>query len=153
MPEEKEVTIYDIAKKLKISPTTVSRGLQDHPSISKKTKKRIADFVNEVGYRTNHFARNLRSRKTNTIGVIVPRLNSSFMSSVIAGIEQIANGHGYSLLIEPNLTTVNYSGFEIGQIAARHLVNHLNGTSPIDHTNTVILRSELIVRQSSLKKQ
>ncbi|HYE56461.1 MAG TPA: LacI family DNA-binding transcriptional regulator [Chitinophagaceae bacterium] len=339
MATEKEVTIYDIAKRLKISPTTVSRGLQDHPAISKKTKKRIFELADEIGYRTNHFARNLRSQKTNTLGVIVPRLNSYFMSSIIAGIEQVANSQGYSLLIsqssetcekeaasaktmfnsrvdgllvslaydtselthfdsffkknvpviffdrvmehknstsilvdnrqagyqatkhlieqgcrriahitampkqnvykdrlrgykdalsdakikfredhvlitnlsqdagaeaaeailklkpdgvfvsndscavgcmlalkqagiripediafvgfnndpvskviEPNLTTINYSGHEMGQVAARHLINHLNGTSPIDNTNTIILRSELIVRQSSLKK-
>lgn len=342
MEKEKEATIYDIAKRLKISPTTVSRGLQDHPRISKKTKKKIFDLANEIGYRTNHFARNLRNQKTNTIGVIVPRLNSNFMSSIISGIEQVANNHGYSLLIsqssevaekeaasaktmfnsrvdgllvslaydtgelshfdsffkknipviffdrvmehenstsilidnrqagynatkhlieqgckrivhitampkqnvyadrlkgykdalaeakirfregnvlitnlsqesggeaaeailrmkplpdgvfvsndscaigcmlalkqagiripediafvgfnndpvskviEPNLTTVNYSGNEMGQVAARHLITHLNGTSPIDNTNTIVLRSELIVRQSSLKKQ
>lgn len=341
MMNEREVTIYDIAKKLNISATTVSRGLQDHPSISKKTKKKIFDLADEIGYRINHFARNLRNQKTNTIGIIVPRLNSYFMSSVIAGIENIANDNGYCLLIsqssesfgkevssartmfdsrvdglltslafdttdlkhfenffkknipviffdrvmthenstsilidnrqaacnatnhlieqgckriihitapalqnvykdrlkgykealsqhkikfkeeyvivtnlseeagaeaaetilqmkplpdavfvsndscavgcmlalkkkgiripediafvgfnndpiskviEPNLTTINYSGYEMGQTAARHLINHFNGTSPINSTNTIILRSELIIRSSSLKK-
>ncbi|MGZ3950567.1 MAG: LacI family DNA-binding transcriptional regulator, partial [Flavisolibacter sp.] len=86
MQNGKEVTIYDIAKKLKVSPATVSRGLKDHPAISKKTKKRIFELAEKIGYRQNHFARNLRNQKTNTIGVIVPRLNSYFMSSVIAGI-------------------------------------------------------------------
>lgn len=342
MANEKEVTIYDLAKMLHVSPTTVSRGLQDHPRISKKTKKKIFDLADKIGYRTNYFARNLRNSRTNTLGVIVPRLNSSFMSSVIAGIEHIANEHGYSLLIsqssesaakeaagvetmfgsrvdgllvslayntnglnhfesffkkntpviffdrvmehenstsilidnrqaaynatrhlveqgckrivhvtalpkqnvykdrlrgykdaledfkiphkegdviitnlsqesgaeaaqailnmsprpdgvfvandscaigcmialkqqgiripediafvgfnndpvskvmEPNLSTISYNGYEMGQVAARHLVNHLNGTSPMDHTNTIILRSELITRASSLKKK
>ena len=99
MSQEKDVTIYDIAKKLNISAATVSRGLQDHPGISKKTKKKIFDTVEAMGYRSNHFARNLRSQKTNTIGVIVPRLNSFFMSSVIAGIENVANKEGYNLII------------------------------------------------------
>jgi len=99
MHNDKEVTIYDIAKKLKISPATVSRGLQDHPRISKKTKKRIFDLADKIGYRQNHFARNLRNQKTDTIGVIVPRLNSYFMSSVIAGIEHFANKEGYNLII------------------------------------------------------
>jgi LacI family transcriptional regulator len=99
MPEAKEVTIYDIAKKLKISAASVSRGLKDDPSISKKTKKKILETAEALGYRTNHFARSLRSQKTMTIGVIVPRLNSHFMSSVIAGIEQVANKEGYNLLI------------------------------------------------------
>jgi LacI family transcriptional regulator len=99
MSNEKEVTIYDIAKKLNISAATVSRGLQDHPGISKKTKKKIVDTVEAMGYRSNHFARNLRNQKTDTIGVIVPRLNSFFMSSVIAGMENVANKAGYNLII------------------------------------------------------
>ncbi|KAA2239591.1 LacI family transcriptional regulator [Chitinophaga agrisoli] len=103
---EKEITIYDIAKRLKISPATVSRALQDHPRISAKTKKKIFDLADEVGYRRNHFAGNLRAQKTQTIGVIVPRLNSHFMSSVIAGIELTVNEHGYSLLISQSSESV-----------------------------------------------
>lgn len=95
----KEVTIYDIALKLNISAASVSRGLKDDPSISKKTRKKIRETADALGYRTNQFARNLRSQKTMTIGVIVPRLNSNFMSSVIAGIEQVVNKEGYNLLI------------------------------------------------------
>ena len=99
MIREKEVTIYDLAKKLNISIATVSRALKDDPVVSKKTKKRIADLAEEMGYRSNHFARNLRNQRTNTIGVIVPRLNSYFMSTVIAGIESVANNEGYNLII------------------------------------------------------
>ena len=99
MANEKEVTIYDIAKRLNISPATVSRGLQDHPGISKKTKKRISDMVDEMGYRSNHFARNLRQQQTKTIGVIVHELNSTFITSVLAGIEKVATEAGYDLII------------------------------------------------------
>ena len=97
--KEKEVTIYDIAKKLKISASTVSRGLQDHPAISKKTKKMIFDMVDKMGYRTNHFARNLRTSKTNTIGVLVHELNSNFITSVLAGIEKVTAEEGYDIII------------------------------------------------------
>lgn len=97
--EKKEITIYDLAVKLNISPTTVSRGLKNHPAINHITKKKIFDLAQELGYRTNHFARNLRLKKTNTIGVIVPRLNSYFMSTVIAGIEHVVNKAGYNLII------------------------------------------------------
>lgn len=99
MIREKEVTIYDIARKLNISIATVSRALKDDPVVSKKTKKKISDLATEMGYRSNNFARNLRNQKTNTIGVIVPRLNSYFMSTVIAGIESVANNEGYNLII------------------------------------------------------
>src|SRR5918999_6339407 len=99
MLQDKDITIYDLARKLNISPATVSRGLKDHPAISKKTKKRIFDLAKEMGYRSNNFARNLREQRTNTIGVIVPRLNSYFMSSVIAGMENVANKEGYNMII------------------------------------------------------
>lgn len=340
MLREKEVTIYDIAGKLNLSIATVSRALKDDPVVNKKTKKKVFDLAEKLGYRSNHFARNLRNQRTDTIGVIVPRLNSYFMSAVIAGIESVANNEGYNLIIsqssekahkekasaktlfnsrvdgllvslsydtedvshfeqffkknipviffdrgeqhanstnimidnknaayeatkhlieqgckrivhitalpkrnvyvdrlngykkalqennidcredyviinnlsqeagieaadiilemdplpdavfaandncavgcmlaikkagiripadiafagfnndpvsnviEPNLTTINYRGYEMGEVAARNLINHLNGVSPIHSTNTIILHSELIVRASSLR--
>lgn len=99
----KEITIYDIAESLNLSSATVSRGLKDHPAIRKETKKRILDKAKEMGYRHNLFASNLRRNRTNTIGVIVPRLNSYFMSSVISGIEKVANEAGYNLVISQSL--------------------------------------------------
>src|SRR5690606_30961620 len=95
---KKEVTIYDLAKRLKISPTTVSRGLKDHPAINIHTKKKIMDLANELGYRSNTFDSSLRKQNTNTNGVIIPRLDR-FMSFVISGIERIANNAGYNLII------------------------------------------------------
>lgn len=103
---EKEVTIYDIAKELSISPTTVSRALNDHPAVNVNTKQRIFKTANQMGYRSNMFASNLRSQRTHAIGVIVPRLNSTFMSSVIAGMEKVANEAGYNLVISQSLETV-----------------------------------------------
>ncbi len=99
MIKEKEVTIYDIAEKLKVSIATVSRALKDDPVVNIKTRKKIFAMAEEMNYRSNSFARNLRNSRTETIGVIVPKLNSSFMSSVIAGIENIVNSAGYHLII------------------------------------------------------
>ena len=101
--KEKEITIYDLASRLNISPATVSRGLNDHPAINKQTKKKIFDLAREMGYRSNNFASNLRKKRTNTIGVIVPRLNSNFMSTVLAGVENVANREGYNLIISQSL--------------------------------------------------
>jgi LacI family transcriptional regulator len=103
---QKEVTIYDIAERLKISATTVSRGLQDHPKISEKTKKKILAVAAEMGYRSNPFASSLRTKRGNIIGVIVPRLNSYFMSEVIAGIEKVVNEANYNLFISQSLETM-----------------------------------------------
>src|SRR6478752_8154851 len=98
MQDHKDVTIYDIAAKLDISPATVSRGLKDHPAIKKETKKRIKDMALKMGYQNNTFASSLRSKRTNTIGIIIPRINSSFMSTVISGIEHVVNSKGYNLI-------------------------------------------------------
>jgi LacI family transcriptional regulator len=62
------------------------------------------------------------------------------------------NNDPVTQVIEPHLTTINYSGYEMGQVAARHLINHVRDVSFVSSTNTIILRSELIVRASSLKK-
>ena len=103
MSAQKEITIYDIAKHLNISATTVSRGLKNHPTINKNTRKKIADAARELGYRSNTFASSLRSKRTHTIGVIVPRLNSNFMSSVLAGMEDAASREHYNLIITQSL--------------------------------------------------
>ncbi|GAA3572137.1 LacI family DNA-binding transcriptional regulator [Snuella lapsa] len=100
---DKKITIYDLAKVLNVSPATISRALNDHPSISFSTKKRIVSYAQSSGYRINKFAANLSKQKSNTIGVIVPKLNSPFMSAALSGIEKIANEHNYNLIISQSL--------------------------------------------------
>ncbi|HVT84654.1 MAG TPA: LacI family DNA-binding transcriptional regulator [Chitinophagaceae bacterium] len=99
MKKAKEVTIYDIADRLNVSIATVSRALKDDPVVSKKTRKKVYEVAEEMGYRSNHFARNLRQQHTHTIGLIVHELNSNFITSVLAGIEKVTAEAGYDLII------------------------------------------------------
>jgi LacI family transcriptional regulator len=99
MISKKEVTIYDLAKALNLSASTVSRGLKDNPYVKRDTKKKISAKAREMGYQRNKFASNLRQNRTNTLGVLVPKLNSYFMATAIAGIEKITNQYGYDLII------------------------------------------------------
>ncbi|HUS00871.1 MAG TPA: LacI family DNA-binding transcriptional regulator [Chitinophagaceae bacterium] len=99
MVQKKDVTIYDLANHLNISVATVSRALKDDNLVSKKTRKKIIDLAEEMGYRSNHFARNLRQQQTNTIGVLVHELNSNFITSVLAGIEKVTTEAGYDIII------------------------------------------------------
>lgn len=92
-------TIYDIAKKLNITPSTVSRALSDHPRISEKTKVRVREMANRMNYQPNKVAAALRSGRTYILGVIVPTADRSFFSSVIRGIEAIASQAGYNVMI------------------------------------------------------
>lgn len=96
---KKDITIYDIAQQLSLSSATISRGLQNHPTVNKNTRKRIHDAAREMGYRHNNFASNLRKQKSNTIGVLVHELNSNFITSVLAGIEKVTTEAGYDILI------------------------------------------------------
>lgn len=99
MGKQAEITIHDIAKKLGISASTVSRALNNNPLISKATQAKIKETAAKMGYRPNTMAANLRTRKTNTIGVIVPLINRHFFSSVISGIEDVAYNSGFAVTI------------------------------------------------------
>ena len=94
-----QITIHDIARALNIDSSTVSRALNDSPRVSSKTKQRILEKATELGYQRNSLASNLRTNKTNTIGVIVPRISRNFFSSVISGIEDTAQEAGYNVII------------------------------------------------------
>ena len=63
------------------------------------------------------------------------------------------NNDPISKVVEPNLTTINYSGYHIGEVAVMNLINHLNGLSSVKTTNTIVLRADLVVRESSLKNK
>jgi DNA-binding LacI/PurR family transcriptional regulator len=95
----KEVTIYDIARELDISSATVSRALNNHKAIGRATVKKVQAAAAEMGYRPNIFASSLRTKKTHTIGVIFAWINRPFISSVISGVEEVANEHGYNVII------------------------------------------------------
>ena len=99
MRQEKEITIYDLASQLGLSAATVSRALKDHPAINKHTKKKITDLATQLGYRSNNFASNLRTQKTNTIGLIIHEVRSQFMISALAGIEKVTAEANYDLII------------------------------------------------------
>jgi len=97
--QEKEITIYDIARLLGISASTVSRGLKNHPGVNIKTRVRIAETAAKLGYRSNSFATSLRKQQTRTIGAIIHELHSEFVILALAGIEKITNNAGYDLII------------------------------------------------------
>lgn len=99
MPPKREVTIYDLARELSMSTATISRALNNHPTVSKKTKKKISDLARSLGYQQNNFASNLRKNKTHTIGVIVHELNSRFIISVLSGIEKVTTAAQYDIII------------------------------------------------------
>jgi len=145
----KEVTIYDIAKKLNISAATVSRGLKDRAGTNKDTKKRILDTANEMGYYSNSFASSLRNKRSNIIGVIVGKLNSAFQSQVIAGIEKEVSNANFTLIISQSLESMKK---EVGNARAMYsnrvdglLVSLAYDTENIDHFENFIKRGTPVI--------
>ncbi|MDY0101310.1 MAG: LacI family DNA-binding transcriptional regulator [Lentimicrobium sp.] len=93
------ISINDIARALGISPSTVSRALKDHPDISTETKRIVKEYAEKVNYRPNALALSLKRQRSNTLGLVIPEITHHFFSSVISGIEELAYGKGYRLII------------------------------------------------------
>ena len=96
---KKRVTIHDIAKQLNTTAATVSRALNDNPSISSSMKTSVLAMAKQLNYRQDKVASSLRSGRTFLIGVIIPSAKISFFGSVVHGIEQIAKKNGYQILL------------------------------------------------------
>ncbi len=97
--DNKLPTIKEIARRLNISVSTVSRALHDHHSIGLRTKMRVRELAKELHYEPNKTAINFKQGKTFTLGVILPNLSESFFSSAISGIEDYANTQNYNVLL------------------------------------------------------
>ncbi len=103
----KKATISEIALKLNITTSTVSRALNDNPRISKLTTLRVKEMAKVLNYEPNELAAALRSGKSKVIGIIVPNINRILFSSVISSAEEVANSFGYKVLISQT-----YESFE-----------------------------------------
>ena len=95
----KNNSIQDIAEALQLSPATISRVLNNHPHVHKKTRAKVMTLVERVGYKRNVMASGLRTNKTKTIGLIVPRISMYVHAEVITVIQNGLHAHGYSLII------------------------------------------------------
>jgi LacI family transcriptional regulator len=97
--KKKRTTIYDIAEKLNITASSVSRALNNSNYVNENTKQLILKTAAELNYKRNTLASNLRKGQSKTIGIVVPRINQNFFSNVIAGIEEATYEKGYNLII------------------------------------------------------
>ncbi|OOV25488.1 LacI family transcriptional regulator [Flavobacterium sp. LM5] len=96
---KKKVTLKQIAKELDVSISTVSKSLRNSLEIGEETRLKVQAFAKFYNYRPNNIALSLKNRRTKTIGIIIPEIVHYFFSTVINGIEQVANEKGYSVII------------------------------------------------------
>ena len=93
------ITLSDIASKLSVSTVTVSKALRNHPDISKNMTQKVKNAAKKMGYIPNKAASMLSARKTNTIGLIVPKIAHSFFSSLIESIYNHARENNYEIIL------------------------------------------------------
>ncbi|WP_143307540.1 LacI family DNA-binding transcriptional regulator [Chitinophaga vietnamensis] len=101
-----KVTIYDIAHSLNLSASTVSRALQNNPLINEETRVKVQETAEKMGYVPNWIASSLRKKRSNIIGLIVPRTSMYFQSTAISGIQHEAHKYGFSIVIGQSDETV-----------------------------------------------
>lgn len=96
---KRKVTLKQIAKELDVSISTVSKSLRNSSEIGEETRLKVQAFAKFYNYKPNNIALSLKNRKTKSIGIIIPEIVHYFFSTVIDGIEQVANENGYSVVI------------------------------------------------------
>lgn len=96
---KQKVTLKQIAKELDVSISTVSKALKDSVEISLDTRQKVKAFAKLYNYKPNNIALSLKNRKTKTIGVIIPEIVHHFFTTVIGGVEKVANEKGYNVII------------------------------------------------------
>lgn len=101
-----KITIYDIAQALNLSASTVSRALQNNPLINEDTREKVQLMATEMGYVPNWIASSLRKKRSNILGLIVPRTSMYFQSTAISGIQHEAHKYGFSIVIGQSDDTV-----------------------------------------------
>lgn len=96
---KRKITLKQIAKELDVSISTVSKSLRNSLEIGEETREKVQAFAKFYNYKPNNIALSLKNRKTKSIGIIIPEIVHYFFSTVINGIERVANEHGYSVVI------------------------------------------------------
>ncbi|WP_066172974.1 catabolite control protein A [Bacillus marinisedimentorum] len=93
------ITIYDVAREAGVSMATVSRVVNGNPNVKPTTRKKVNEAIERLGYRPNAVARGLASKKTTTVGVIIPDVSSIFFGELARGIEDIATMYNYNIIL------------------------------------------------------
>ena len=99
MQKKSSATIYDVANRVGVSLATVSRVVNGNSNVRESTKRKVLDAIEELGYHPNAVARGLASKKTTTIGVVMPDVTDMYYSELARGIDDVANMYHYDVLL------------------------------------------------------
>lgn len=99
MMEKQTITIYDVAREANVSMATVSRVVNGNPNVKPATRKKVLEVIDRLDYRPNAVARGLASKKTTTVGVIIPDVSNIFFASLARGIDDVATMYKYNIIL------------------------------------------------------
>ncbi|ARN71960.1 LacI family transcriptional regulator [Nonlabens tegetincola] len=152
----KQVTLREIANKLNISITTVSKALKDYPDVSPKTKSLVKELASTLNYKPNAFAVNLRTRESKTIGLIIPVIVHHFFSNVIKGIVAQAEKKGYLVIILQSNESYELEKKQIDLLMNQRvdgiIISLANGTIEYKHLTDVIKANTPLVMFDKIAK-
>lgn len=137
-----QATIKDIARELNVSSSTVSRALKDYPGISQETKRKVKELADKMNYRPNAIALSLRKSRSFTIGVIIPEVVHFFFSTVISGIEEVANSRGFNVILTQTNEKLEREKSSIATMLSNQidgvLVSYSKETTDFDHFSRLL---------------
>jgi DNA-binding LacI/PurR family transcriptional regulator len=144
-----QATIRDLANKLNISISTVSRALRNAPDVNPETKKAVLELAKQLHYEPNRVAQSLRIKKTNTIGVVVPEIAMHFFSSTISGIQEYAAKHDYSIMICQSMESLRTEKSNIHMLVSNRvdglLISLSSQTKNVEHLEHLLAKQIPIV--------
>lgn len=144
-----QATIRDLALKLNISISTVSRALRNAPDVNPETKKAVLELARSLNYEPNRVAQSLRIKKTNTLGVVVPEINLHFFSTMISGIQEYAASHGYSIMICQSMESLKTEKSNIQMLVSNRvdglLISLSSETKTYEHLEQLIQKKIPII--------
>jgi LacI family transcriptional regulator len=132
-----QITIVDVAKALGVSPSTVSRALNNSSEINANTRQEIIRVANELDYRPNFLAQSLHRGETHTIGVVVPDIQRPFFAGVLAGVQKVASEAGYRVMICQSNESHSTEVLNVQALMASRvdglLISHSKETNSFEH--------------------
>ncbi|SFH74511.1 catabolite control protein A [Pisciglobus halotolerans] len=136
--EKQTITIYDVAREANVSMATVSRVVNGNPNVKPTTRKKVLEVIDRLDYRPNAVARGLASKKTTTVGVIIPDVTNLYFSSLARGIDDIASMYKYNII----LANSDQNDPKEVQVLNTLLAKQVDGIIYMGHKITDELRAE-----------
>ncbi|APB31163.1 catabolite control protein A [Vagococcus teuberi] len=136
--EKQTITIYDVAREAAVSMATVSRVVNGNPNVKPATRKKVLEVIERLDYRPNAVARGLASKKTTTVGVIIPDVSNAYFASLARGIDDVATMYKYNIIL------ANSDGNDVKEVNVLNtlLAKQVDGIIFMGHHLTEQIRGE-----------